>query len=67
VLAEANAPERAMGLVGNIAALSEVDRIACERIFGIVRSLKTFARVNAIGSSSYSERPPEAQKHRWSE
>lgn len=39
-------PQKALDLVDNIASLSEVDRIACERIAGIIRSLKTFARVN---------------------
>jgi signal transduction histidine kinase len=39
-------PQKAIDMVDSIAALSEVDRIACERISAIVRSLKTFARVN---------------------
>jgi two-component system NtrC family sensor kinase len=39
-------PRKAIDMVDSIASLSEVDRIACERISAIVRSLKTFARVN---------------------
>ncbi len=39
-------PQKAIDIVDTIAGLSEVDRIACERIGGVVRSLKTFARVN---------------------
>jgi signal transduction histidine kinase len=39
-------PQKAIDMVDSIAGLSEVDRIACERISAIVRSLKTFARVN---------------------
>lgn len=37
---------RAAALLDSLANLSAVDKIACERISGIVRSLKTFARVN---------------------
>lgn len=33
-------------LLESLSNLSAVDKIACERIIGIVRSLKTFARVN---------------------
>jgi len=39
-------PEKALEMLDIIAGLAAVDKIACERISGIVRSLKTFARVN---------------------
>jgi two-component system NtrC family sensor kinase len=39
-------PQKAIDMVDSITALSEVDRMACERISAIIRSLKTFARVN---------------------
>ncbi len=39
-------PQKALDTVTTILSLAEVDRIACERISGVVRSLKTFARVN---------------------
>jgi signal transduction histidine kinase len=39
-------PARAGALLDSLASLTAVDKIACERIHGIVRSLKTFARVN---------------------
>src|SRR5262249_1283816 len=39
-------PQKALDMLDVIASLSAVDKIACERISGIVRSLKTFARVN---------------------
>jgi two-component system NtrC family sensor kinase len=43
-----NAPPgpRAAALLESLSSLTAVDKIACERISGIVRSLKTFARVN---------------------
>jgi signal transduction histidine kinase len=37
---------RAGALLESLSSLTAVDKIACERISGIVRSLKTFARVN---------------------
>lgn len=37
---------RATALLESLTSLTAVDKIACERISGIVRSLKTFARVN---------------------
>jgi two-component system, NtrC family, sensor kinase len=37
---------RANTLLESLTSLTAVDKIACERISGIVRSLKTFARVN---------------------
>jgi two-component system NtrC family sensor kinase len=37
---------KVLQIVDTIASLAEVDRIACERISGVIRSLKTFARVN---------------------
>ena len=39
-------PDKALEIVDIIAGLAEVDKIACERISGIIRTLKTFARVN---------------------
>ncbi len=39
-------PQKALDIVDVVASLSEVDRLACERISAIIRSLKTFARVN---------------------
>lgn len=39
-------PQKALDMVDIISGLSQVDKLACERISGIVRSLKTFARVN---------------------
>jgi signal transduction histidine kinase len=39
-------PQKALDIIDIIAGLAAVDKIACERISGIIRSLKTFARVN---------------------
>lgn len=39
-------PQKGLDMVEVIAGLSSIDKIACERILNIVRSLKTFARVN---------------------
>lgn len=39
-------PKKALDMLEIIASLAAVDKIACERISGIIRSLKTFARVN---------------------
>lgn len=39
-------PPKVLEMLDVIATLAAVDKIACERISGIVRSLKTFARVN---------------------
>jgi len=33
-------------LLQTLVSLTEIDQIACERIYGVIRSLKTFARVN---------------------
>jgi signal transduction histidine kinase len=46
VAAGKTVPPKAAVLLDSLASLSAVDKIACERIHGIVRSLKTFARVN---------------------
>ena len=40
-------PQKVIDTVDIIIGLAAVDKIACERISGIIRSLKTFARVNA--------------------
>ena len=40
-------PQKAIDMLDIIVGLAAVDKIACERISGIIRSLKTFARVNA--------------------
>jgi signal transduction histidine kinase len=39
-------PQKAIDMLDVVAGLGAVDKIACERISGIIRSLKTFARVN---------------------
>ncbi len=39
-------PEKALGTLDVIAGLTAVDKIACERIDSVIRSLKSFARVN---------------------
>src|SRR5215210_6313888 len=39
-------PVKAMEMLDVVAGLAAVDKLACERISGIVRSLKTFARVS---------------------
>lgn len=39
-------PAKAMEMLDVVAGLANVDKLACERISGIVRSLKTFARVS---------------------
>ena len=39
-------PPKALALLDTLNSLIEVDRIACERILSVIRSLKTFARVN---------------------
>lgn len=40
------APQKALDLLETMSSLVAVDKIACERISSIIRSLKTFARVN---------------------
>jgi signal transduction histidine kinase len=39
-------PPKALDIVDTMKSLAQVDKIACERISGIIRSLKTFARVD---------------------
>src|SRR5437763_4161385 len=39
-------PQKTLDTLDVISGLAAVDKIACERISGIIRSLKTFARVN---------------------
>jgi signal transduction histidine kinase len=39
-------PQKALEMVSTLASLAGVDRIACERISAVVRSLKTFARAD---------------------
>lgn len=39
-------PAKAMEMLDVVAGLAQVDKLACERISGVVRSLKTFARVS---------------------
>ncbi len=39
-------PAKALDIVETIASLAAVDKIACDRISSVIRSLKTFARVN---------------------
>jgi two-component system NtrC family sensor kinase len=38
-------PQKAIDTLNVVSGLAEVDKIACERIAGVIRSLKTFARV----------------------
>jgi len=37
---------RTLAVLDTLASLSDIDKIACERILAIIRGLKTFARVN---------------------
>lgn len=39
-------PQKANVLLDTLASLADIDKIACERIYAVIRSLKTFARVN---------------------
>ena len=39
-------PAKALDIVDTMKSLAKVDKIACERISGVIRSLKTFARVD---------------------
>lgn len=39
-------PPKALAILETLASLTEIDKIACERIYAVIRSLKTFARVN---------------------
>lgn len=39
-------PARTLGVLETLASLTDIDKIACERILAIIRGLKTFARVN---------------------
>ena len=39
-------PQRATVILDTLANLTDIDRLACERIYAVIRSLKTFARVN---------------------
>ena len=38
-------PQKVLDMLMTIAGLTEVDKLACDRIFGVVRSLKSLARV----------------------
>ena len=40
-------PEKALALIDTMIGLAGIDKMACERISGIIRSLKTFARATA--------------------
>ena len=40
-------PRKAVDLLGIVSNLNDVDKLACERISGVVRSLKTLARVSS--------------------
>src|SRR3954452_11985585 len=46
--AEQNQPPqpRTLAVLDTLASLTDIDKIACERILAIIRGLKTFARVN---------------------
>jgi signal transduction histidine kinase len=39
-------PQKALSALETLASLTDIDKIACERIYAVIRSLKTFARVN---------------------
>ena len=39
-------PPKATVILETLANLTDIDKIACERIYAVIRSLKTFARVN---------------------
>jgi signal transduction histidine kinase len=39
-------PARATVILDTLANLADIDKLACERIYAVIRSLKTFARVN---------------------
>jgi signal transduction histidine kinase len=39
-------PPRASVILDTLANLTDIDKLACERIYAVIRSLKTFARVN---------------------
>jgi len=39
-------PARATVILDTLANLTDIDKLACERIYAVIRSLKTFARVN---------------------
>ena len=39
-------PPRATVILDTLANLTDIDKLACERIYAVIRSLKTFARVN---------------------
>lgn len=41
-------PQKAVDILDVIAGLNEVDKLACERIAGVVRSLKMMARVSSL-------------------
>jgi two-component system, NtrC family, sensor kinase len=39
-------PAKAAVILDTLANLADIDKLACERIYAVIRSLKTFARVN---------------------
>ena len=39
-------PPKSLSILETLGSLTEIDKIACERIYAVIRSLKTFARVN---------------------
>jgi len=39
-------PPKAIAFLDTLVNLTDIDKIACERIYAVIRSLKTFARVN---------------------
>lgn len=39
-------PAKATAVLDTLVSLTNIDKIACERIYAVIRSLKTFARVN---------------------
>jgi signal transduction histidine kinase len=39
-------PSKVLSILDTLASLTEIDKLACERIYAVIRSLKTFARVS---------------------
>lgn len=39
-------PAKAAAILDTLASLTDIDKLACERIYAVIRSLKTFARVS---------------------
>jgi signal transduction histidine kinase len=44
--AEQPPPAKAQAILDTLVSLTDIDKLACERIYAVIRSLKTFARVS---------------------